>query len=292
MTGFIPFVVLERILTHIRYGSWTATSTSLHLQIFAKAHTLTNVNEIVQGDNNSFFFLKLLTKVKPEALLAPLFSPEKSIFLYDPLLLPCLIIAFICWRFLSPYIRWYVVATILSFLLYLYIYSWTSDWIEQRAWGARYHITSVHLLLVPLIPLLIQGATNKNNTNTDFLKAAFSWIARVTIILSILIQFAFILLPHGLEVNQQKLGIGSQFRIFQRINNIFYLLNYNQESNVQLPNFQEHYSEKMSWDLLPFKLKNKLGANSPFNKFIPILFVFWGLILVFTITMTLWIFMT
>ena len=31
MTGFIPFVFLERILTYYRYGSWIATSTSLHI---------------------------------------------------------------------------------------------------------------------------------------------------------------------------------------------------------------------------------------------------------------------
>ncbi|MGF1591281.1 MAG: glycosyltransferase family 39 protein [Pleurocapsa sp.] len=288
MTGFIPFVLLERILTRIRYGSWTATSTSLHLQIFAK-ETLSNANEIVQIDNNSFF-LDLLTKVKPEALLAPLFSPEKSIFLYDPLVLPCLIILFICWGFLSPYIKWYVVVAILSFLLHLYIYSWTSDWIKHGSWGARYHITSVHLLLIPLIPLLIQGATKKINQNTDFLKAAFSWIARVIIILAMLIQFSSITLSPNLEVIQQELGVGSRFRLIQRFNNIFYLLNYDQNPNIQISKAQEQWPHKITWDLLPFNLKTKLNTNSSLNKFVPILFIVWGVIFIAAVTTTVWIF--
>ena len=145
LLGFIPFFLLERVLTYIRYGSWIATSTSLHIQIFTKADTLIEPNSIVRGESSSLGFLNLLTKIKLDGLFAPFFSPEKSIFLYDPLVLPCLIISLICWKFLSPYIRWYLIAGILNFLLHLYIYSWTSDWIYGSPWGSRYHITSVHL---------------------------------------------------------------------------------------------------------------------------------------------------
>ena len=70
---FIRVVLLERILTYYRYGSWVATSTSLHLQVYAKADSLIDLTTIAQGENKGFSSFKLLIKAQPEGLLAPLF---------------------------------------------------------------------------------------------------------------------------------------------------------------------------------------------------------------------------
>ncbi len=293
MTGFIPFVLLERILTYYRYGSWVATSTSLHLQVYARANSLIDPNAIAQGDNKGFSFLKLLAKVQPEGLLAPLFSPEKSIFIYDPLLLPCLILLFVCWKSLSQYIRWYVVTISVSFLLHLYIYSWTSEWIKQGEWGARYRITSIHLLLIPLIPILIIGATKRITKSTAPAKILLSAIAKIIVVMAILIQFTSIVLPYGLEANQQELGVGSRFRLVQRMYNISYMLD--SKPHFQISKVEQKWqidepNRKVIWDLLPFRYQDKLGNNSSLNKFIPILFVVWSLILIAAIASTLWVF--
>jgi hypothetical protein len=290
MTGFIPFVLLERILTYIRYGSWTATSTSLHLQIYAKADTLINPDAIVQGENNGFSFLSLLTKIQPEGLLAPLFSLEKSIFLYDPLVLPCSLLALLCWRFLSTYIRWYLIAVIFNFLLHLYIYSWTYEWIEHEDWGARYHVTSVHLLLVPLIPLLIRGATKQIQKNTDWIEVSLSWMAKIILILSMSIQLSSILLPPSLEVTQQELGVGSRFRLVQRVNNIFTLLNYDQKPKPQISKVQEQWSDNITWWLLPFRVKERAKNSYLLKNFMPMLIVFWILTFIVAVITTVWIF--
>lgn len=291
MSGFIPLVLIERILTNYRYGSWTATSTSLHLQIYSKADALIEANDIVLGQNVGFSFLNLLTKVRSEGLLAPLFYPEKSIFLYDPLLLPCLIILFVCWKFLSLEIKWYLIAGVLNFLLHLYIYSWTTDWIKQGQWGVRYHITSVHLLLVPLIPLLIRGATRQIKKNANLSKKIVSWFAKLIIILAVLLQFLSIALPFNFEKNQQELGVGSRFRIVQRVNNIVYILSENPKFNMQISKTVELSPQLNSnWGFLPFRLKDKLNGNSPLNKLIPILILLWGLLLVLACTATIWMF--
>lgn len=294
MTGFIPFVFLERVLTYYRYGSWMATSTSLHLQIFSKASKLADPNTIVRGENSSFFFFKLLSKIKLEGLSAPLFSPEKSIFIYDPLLLPCLILGLLCWRFLSPYIRWYIIAGIIGFLLHLYLYSWTAEWLVHRDWGARYHLTSIHLLLVPLLPLIVRGAIGQSNNRTNTLKIIFSSISRIIIVLAILCQLASISLSPAIETTQQRLNIGSQFRIIQRLNNIFYMFNYEDRPHIQMSKVQEQLlwitpEQRMTWNILPFKYQIILGDNSSFKQLLPLLWLIWSLIFILAVIGTIWI---
>ncbi|VEP15879.1 conserved membrane hypothetical protein [Hyella patelloides LEGE 07179] len=293
--GFIPFVVLERILTYYRYGSWTATSTGLHLQIYSRANTLLEPNSIVQGETKGFSFMSLLTKIELKGLLAPLFSPEKSVFIYDSLLIPCLILLFVCWKFLSPYIKWYLIAGILNFMLHLYIYSWTDEWIEHPEWSARYHVTSVHLFLIPLIPLIIRGATTKINKSTNLSKLIVSWIAKIVVAFALFIQLASTILPSGLEQTQQRLGIGSPLRIAQRISNIFTLIDYNPQSDTQISQVLERSpgfapDRKLTWEILPFRLKIWLKPNSSLYQLIPILFVVWGLICIMAVITTVWVF--
>ncbi|WP_019507050.1 glycosyltransferase family 39 protein [Pleurocapsa sp. PCC 7319] len=300
MSGFVPFLLLERILTYIRYGSWTATTVSLHLQIYNKAGELINSTDtVVEGTTKSFPFLKLLTKVKPEALFAPFFSPEKSIFIYDPLVLPCLILLVICWKYLSKYIRWYVIAATVGFLLHLYIYSWSLGWIDQGAWGARYHITSIHLLLVPLIPLLIQGAIEQIAQRKNLFKKILILGARAIVVLAICIQFSSIAIDGVVEAYQQRLGIGSSLRIVQRFKNISEILNGSSiktdvnitslEDSTETIALQEKIESRSRWNILPFLYQKKL-AKSPLNKIIPILIAIWGLILLAAIVATIRIF--
>ena len=295
MTGFVPIFLFERTLNFLRYGSWTATSASLHLQVYAKGGLSESNDAIVQGKNNGFSILELLTKVDLETFLAPLYYPEKSIFLFDPLLLPCLIICIVCWRYLSSYIKWYSIAVLLGFLLHLYVYSWTSDPIEHGGWGARYQITSVHLFLIPLIPLLIRAAVVNINKTKDARQKILCWIARIIIIWAMLLQFASVSLHSSLESTQQQLGIASRVWIFQRFNNISANIKGTLESNLQASNIEEkafhsRFRGRTTWNLLPFLYQDRIGNNSTLNKFIPILFLLWILIFILAIFSTAWIF--
>ncbi|HBE19899.1 MAG TPA: hypothetical protein DDW51_20355, partial [Cyanobacteria bacterium UBA11367] len=64
----------------------------------------------------------------------------------------------------------------------------------DAAWGARYHITSVHLLLIPLVALLIQRIL--------FVKGFTQWLMRGLIGLAIMIQIASVILRPGAEVGR------------------------------------------------------------------------------------------
>ena len=213
LIGYVPFLVIERILSYIRYGSWIATSTSLHLQIYNNQETITQANPIVRGNNSDFSFLYFIKRIELGGILKTLFSPEKSLFLYDPLFLPCLLLLILCWKFLSGYVRWYVVTAIAGLILHLCLYSRTNDWLIHPDWGARYHITSVHLLLIPLIPLLVRGATIKLKQRKHRLKRLVSKITQIIIVSAIAIQLAAVILPPDLEATQQRLGFGSRWRV-------------------------------------------------------------------------------
>lgn len=293
MSGFIPFLLLERILTYIRYDSWKATSISLHLQIYNKADTLTSSRSVVEGTTQSFPLSNLLSRIDLEALLVPFFAPEKSIFLYDPLVLPCLILLFICWKSFSKIVRWYLISAVIGFLLHLFIYSWTSEWIYQGEWGARYHVTSIHLLLVPLIPLLVIGAKKYKHQNKNINQKIYSAVAKAIILIGILIQFSSILLPYGLEANQQKLEVGSRWRIKQRIENIFNMLT--SSNNYEIAKVEEAWQidipdRRVTWNLLPFKYQDKIPSNSSARKFVPLLFAFWSIVFATAVLTTIWMF--
>jgi hypothetical protein len=292
--GFIPFFLLERIFTYYRYGSWVATTISLHLQTFTNRNLIER-DVAIYREESDFFFFKLLTQVKLNAFLAPLISPEKSIFIYDPLLIPCLILLFICWRHLSIYLKWYLGTVMTGFILHLYIYSWTDEWVKDGYWGARYQITSIHLFLIPLIPLLIRGAITKIKQKTSLLEYFYVWIARIVIIFSLLIQFMSTILPGDLEVAQEKLGVGSSWRFVQRITNIVSLLNYDKNPNIQITKVIEKspgfvINNQIPWELLPFRFESKIEPDSSLGKIISISFVLWALILVLAITTTVWLF--
>ena len=254
---------------------------------------------LFRSANTGFSFFKLLTKVQPEALFAPFFSPEKSIFLYDPLVLPCFILLIACWKFLAQDIKWYAIATTIGFLLHLYLYSWTSEWILHGEWGARYHITSVHLWLVPLIPLLVRGAIKQIDRSKNLWRKTLTWSTRVIIIVAIAIQLSSITLDGAVEAYQQRLGIGSSWRIAQRFRNISYLLDGSSQSDfdfsqVEVPPeaaiLQKKIEARSGWNILPFLYRDKLDSDSRLNKLIPLLMVAWSLIFILAVTSTVWIF--
>ena len=146
-------------------------------------------------------------------ILGVLFSPAKSIFIYDPLLLPCLILTVYVWKTLSPYLRGYILTALLNLILFTLATSRLDFWHGDSAWGARYQVTSIHLLLIPLIALLIQ-----------YLLSNFHWRRSLIItllIIAFIIQIASVSLSSTTEVGKiffatpkthQQFRLGSRFR--------------------------------------------------------------------------------
>jgi hypothetical protein len=85
-----------------------------------------------------------------------LFTPEKSIFLYDPLLVLTLFLLAWMWRRLPPELRAYAITTLLLLAGYVCFYARYTYWSGDFAWGDRYVSTTVELASVIAVPLLMR----------------------------------------------------------------------------------------------------------------------------------------
>ncbi len=207
--GFVPLIFLGRFLDYLRYGSfWTTGSTLVKQQL--------NTDPIYAGlpefpANYPFIY-------PPQVgILGALFSPAKSIFIYDPLLLPCIVLGVVLWKQLSPYIQLYLITGVLNIGLHLAFYSRFEFWHGDAAWGARYHVTSVQLLLIPLVALFIQTLLSARKRLTR-------WLLRSVLLIAILVQIFSITLFFALESAQGELLPSEtrywDFRLGHRITNV------------------------------------------------------------------------
>src|SRR5208337_3297901 len=88
--------------------------------------------------------------------LGPLFKPEKSIFLFDPLFVLTLWLAVLAWRRFQPEIRAYLIAFMALTLASISFYARYTDWSGDFAWGDRYVSTSVEMVAFISVPLLLR----------------------------------------------------------------------------------------------------------------------------------------
>ena len=86
----------------------------------------------------------------------PLMTPEKSIFLFDPLLILAILLAALAWTRYSPSVKAYTVATFLLLLAYISFYATYTYWSGDFAWGDRYVSTSVEFAAMLAVPLLLR----------------------------------------------------------------------------------------------------------------------------------------
>jgi hypothetical protein len=181
--GIVPLFAVGRIFDFLRFGTFLTTGQTVWLQ---------HIN-----DDPIFTGLPLMPAHFPftgdfsVGMLGVLISPAKSIFLYDPLLVPCLLIAAFSWRQLTPHVRLFIGAAALNLFLHMIFTSRLEFWHGDWAWGARYHVTSVDLLLIPLVPTLIRSAFGA--------PLGRAWLARTILALAVAVQ----LLAVSMEADEE-----------------------------------------------------------------------------------------
>src|SRR5579863_642569 len=95
--------------------------------------------------------------------LGALFAPEKSVFLFDPLLVLTIVIAAIGWKRFRPEIRAYFIAMFLLLLAYICFYAKYTVWSGDFAWGDRYVSTAAELAAFISVPLLLRHRVQLGN---------------------------------------------------------------------------------------------------------------------------------
>ncbi len=180
-----------------------------------------------------------------------LFTPEKSIFLFDPLLLLMLLLAVIAWRRFTVPVKAYIAASSLLLLACISFYSRYTIWSGDFAWGDRYVSTCVELAVLLSVPLLLRYRAQLGRT---------VWVAGLTIVtISIVIQIASLAFWLPLEIYQMETLGHPTFVIALRMKNIVAFALGKMDA-WGLVNYAMHwddwdYVHITTWNFLPFLLR-------------------------------------
>jgi hypothetical protein len=250
------FFLLDRLYQFYRFGSFTTT----YLPLFAK--------ELRSQDPTLPANFPWSTPFLA-GFLGPLFKPEKSIFLFDPLLVLAIVLLMLLWKRLSPEVRGYGVTSLLLLLGYISFYAKYAYWAGDFAWGDRYVSTSVELAAMLSVPLLLRYRAEMS-----------AWIWRAGIVLiavSLVIQLASLAFWLPLEIYQMETLGHPTFVILLRFKNIaafalgkMDVWGLNNESMTQDPWDYVHIT---TWNFLPFLLR-RAGAAPKWV--VDAAFVVWG----------------
>jgi hypothetical protein len=250
------FLLIDRIYQFYRFGSFTNT----YVPLFAKEQRQIDPTLPVNFPWSTPFH---------EGVLGPLFKPEKSIFLFDPLLVLGIVLLVILWKRLSPEVRAYGVTSLLLLLAYIGFYARYTYWAGDFAWGDRYVSTSAELAALLAVPLLVR-----------YRESLRTWVWRagvVVIIASLVIQLASLAFWLPLEIYQMDTLGHPTFVVALRFKNIAAFAlgkmdawGLNNDSMTYDPWDYVHIT---TWNFLPFLLR-RVGVAPRWV--VDVAFAVWG----------------
>jgi len=145
---YAVFLVIDRIYQYIRFDSWTNT----YVDVFAREQRQMDPTLPANFPFNGPWVHGGIHS----GIIGPFFAPEKSVFLFDPMLLLMLLLAALLWKRLAPAIRAFVVATLVLLALYIVFYARYNWWAGDFAWGDRYISSAVEFATLLALPLLLR----------------------------------------------------------------------------------------------------------------------------------------
>ncbi|MGA8089696.1 MAG: hypothetical protein WCA10_20660 [Terracidiphilus sp.] len=186
-----------------------------------------------------------------EGFLGALFKPEKSIFLFDPLIILALVLLVLHWRRLAPAVRAYSISACVMLLAYLSFYARYFAWAGDFAWGDRYVSTAVELVALMAIPLLLKYRREAGRT---------VWMTgTVLLVASLLIQIESLMFWLPLEIYQEETLGHPTFVILLRAKNIAAFALGKMDAwglnNVPMTQDPWDYVHITCWNFLPFLLR-------------------------------------
>jgi hypothetical protein len=239
---YLFFLLLDRLYQFYRFGSFTTT----YVAQFAVERRLQDPTLPANYPWTSPFHV---------GFLGALFKPEKSIFLFDPLLALAMVLLVVLWKRLSVVVRAYGVTSLLLLLAYISFYARYAYWEGDFAWGDRYVSTSVELVALLAVPLLLRYRENLS-----------VWIWRggiVLIAVSLIVQIASLAFWLPLEIYQMETFGHPTFVIGLRFKNIAaFALGKMDAWGLDTDAMhwdQWDYVHLTTWNFLPFLLR-RVGA--------------------------------
>ena len=235
---YIVFLFIDRVYQYYRFGSFFNTYVSVAAKEYHQLNPALPPNYPWETPFHIGF-------------LGPLITPEKSIFLFDPLLILTILVVIVAWKYFLLEIKDYVVTAFVLLLAYISFYARYTVWSGDFAWGDRYVSTAVQLAAFISVPLLLRYRQQLGRT---------IWVSGIAVIaVSTIIQVASLAFWLPLEIYQMETLGHPTFVIALRFKNIvaFALGKMDQWglSNVPMTQDPWDYVHITTWNFLPFVLR-------------------------------------
>ncbi|GAC1430892.1 MAG: hypothetical protein NVS1B11_05570 [Terriglobales bacterium] len=239
------FLLIDRIYQYHRFGSFFTT----YVKTFAEKYKQLDPTLPANYPWETPFHV---------GFLGPLITPEKSIFLFDPLVLLTILVMIAGWRYIRPDIRAYLVTALLLLIAYISLYARYTVWSGDFAWGDRYVSTAAELFAFISVPLLLRYRMQLGK---------LVWISGLTlIVVSTAIQIASLAFWLPLEIYQMETLGHPTWVIVLRFKNIaaFALGKMDQWglNNHAMTEDPWDYVHITCWNFLPFLLRRAGQAPS------------------------------
>ncbi|MGA8766256.1 MAG: hypothetical protein WB559_04500 [Candidatus Acidiferrales bacterium] len=231
------FVLLDRLYQFYRFGSFFNT----YMGVFAREQKMLNPALPAAYPFETPFHV---------GFFGALFAPEKSIFLFDPLLVLVVILSVVAWRHCRPEIRAYLIAFGALVLAYICFYATFTDWSGDYAWGDRYVSTAAQLMAFISVPLLMRHRAEVGRV---------VWtLGMAIVVVSLAIQLSSVMFWCPLEIYQLDTLGHPTFVVALRMKNIvaFSLGKMDQWglTNDSMTNDPWDYAHITAFNFLPFLL--------------------------------------
>jgi len=238
---YVGFLFLDRLYQFYRFGNWTTT----YVHYFTIEHRLQDPTLPAKYPWETPFHV---------GFFGPLISPEKSIFLFDPLIILTILIAALAWRSLSGPVKAYVITAFLLVLGYICLYARYTVWSGNFAWGDRYVSTAAEMVAFISVPLLLKFRERLGKP---------VWMVGIFLVAaSLIIQLASLAFWLPLEIYQIE-DLGSRFVIWLRFKNIVAFALGKMDAwglNTDAMGYDQwDYQHITCWNFLPFVLR-RIGA--------------------------------
>lgn len=252
---FCFFGVLDRLYQFYRFGSFTNTYVSVVAHETLQRHPDWPKTYPFETPFHVGFF-------------GALFAPEKSIFLFDPLLILAILVALFAWKRFGPAVRAYTIASSLMLVAYICFYARYTVWSGDFAWGDRYVSTAVELASLLAFPLLLRH------------RAAIGkplWIVGIALlVIGMVIQLASLAFWLPIEIYQmEEFGHPTCVIALRMKNIVAFALGKMDVWGLATDSLKEDpwdYVHMTTWNFLPFLLK-RVGVAP--DSAVRIAFAFW-----------------
>jgi hypothetical protein len=256
---YLFFLFLDRLYQFYRFGTWTDT----YVHYFTLEHRLHDPTLPAKYPWETPLHV---------GFLGPFISPEKSIFLFDPLIVLAIIVVVFGWKRFNSAVKAYTLAAIFLVLAYVCLYARYTVWSGDFAWGDRYVSTAVELAAFISVPLLLKFREQLGRV---------VWTTGVFLIFaSLVVQLASLAFWMSLEIYQGDDFGHPQWVIWLRFKNIVAFALGKMDAwglNTDAMTYDQwDYQHVTTWNFLPFVLK-RVGAAPKWV--VDVVFLAWGVVI-------------